>query len=88
MTVGAVDCDVESNRPLCSRYGVQGFPTIKIFGHQKQMNPYTKKAGKTPTDYTGARPPLTCSDRTCGCCNCTLGGQLLSLCDITILRAV
>ena len=28
--VGAVDCDQESNKPLCGQYGVQGFPTIKV----------------------------------------------------------
>ena len=55
MTVGAVDCDEEGNKPLCGRYGVQGFPTIKVFGPDKQMNPYTKKVGKTPSDYNGAR---------------------------------
>ena len=55
MTVGAVDCDEEGNKPLCGRYGVQGFPTIKIFGPDKQINPYTKKVGKTPADYNGVR---------------------------------
>lgn len=25
-----VDCDAEENRPLCGRYGVKGFPTIKV----------------------------------------------------------
>ena len=55
VTVGAVDCDEEGNKPLCGRYGVQGFPTIKVFGPDKQMNPYTKKVGKTRADYNGAR---------------------------------
>jgi protein disulfide-isomerase A6 len=42
----AVDCDDASNRALCSKYGVQGFPTVKIFS-----------AGKKgmPTDYHGER---------------------------------
>jgi protein disulfide-isomerase A6 len=42
----AVDCDNSANRELCSRYGVQGFPTIKIFGEGKKG---------APTDYQGAR---------------------------------
>lgn len=42
----AVDCDNASNKGLCGRFGVQGFPTVKIFS-----------AGKKgmPTDYQGAR---------------------------------
>ncbi|KAK9845433.1 hypothetical protein WJX81_006361 [Elliptochloris bilobata] len=62
VTVGAVDCDEEVNRPLCSRYGVKGFPTIKVFGPEKQMNPYTKKVGKTPTDYSGPRTAKALAD--------------------------
>ena len=27
----AVDCDDQSNRELCSKFQVQGFPTLKIF---------------------------------------------------------
>ena len=27
--VVAVDCDDAKNKPICSRYGVQGFPTLK-----------------------------------------------------------
>ncbi|GAA6062131.1 hypothetical protein JCM10212_003166 [Sporobolomyces blumeae] len=26
-----VDCDEDQNKPLCGEYGVQGFPTLKIF---------------------------------------------------------
>jgi len=43
--VGAVDCDQEMNKPLCGQYGVQGFPTIKVFGANKNK----------PTDYNGQR---------------------------------
>jgi len=43
--VGAVDCDQESNKPLCGQYGVQGFPTIKVFGANKNK----------PEDYKGGR---------------------------------
>lgn len=47
--VAAVDCDEESNKPFCGKFGVQGFPTLKIV-----------KPGKTPgkpivEDYNGAR---------------------------------
>ncbi|QPG73595.1 hypothetical protein FOA43_000907 [Brettanomyces nanus] len=28
---GAVDCNKESNKPLCAEYKVQGFPTVMIF---------------------------------------------------------
>ncbi len=37
--VGGVDCD--EHKSLCGQYGVQGFPTIKIFGENK----------KSPQDY-------------------------------------
>ena len=30
VTVAAVDCDEEANKKLCSKYGVKGFPTIKV----------------------------------------------------------
>jgi protein disulfide-isomerase A6 len=43
--VGAVDCDQESNKQLCGQYGVQGFPTIKVFGANKNK----------PEDYKGGR---------------------------------
>ena len=31
VNVAAVDCDDASNRPLCGEYGVNGFPTIKVW---------------------------------------------------------
>jgi protein disulfide-isomerase A6 len=40
---GAVDCTVHTS--TCSRYGVQGYPTIKVFGSDK----------KSPQDYNGGR---------------------------------
>ncbi|KAL0088345.1 hypothetical protein J3Q64DRAFT_1725209 [Phycomyces blakesleeanus] len=52
VTVAAVNCDEEANRPVCSQYGIQGFPTIKIF------RPERNKKGsivKKPTDYQGPR---------------------------------
>ena len=41
--VGAVNCDEE--KQLCGQYGVQGFPTIKVFGDDKRK----------PKDYQGQR---------------------------------
>lgn len=41
-----VDCENAASRALCAQYGVQGFPTLKLF-------PATKK--RLPRDYTGAR---------------------------------
>jgi len=42
--VAALDCDVASNKGLAGKYGIQGFPTIKIF------------TGKgSPSDYQGQR---------------------------------
>lgn len=41
--IGAVNAD--EHKSLGSRYGVKGFPTIKVFGADK----------KKPTDYQGAR---------------------------------
>jgi len=29
--VAAIDCDEDQNKPICSQYGIQGFPTIKTF---------------------------------------------------------
>ncbi|KAK3813720.1 MAG: hypothetical protein JOS17DRAFT_761398 [Linnemannia elongata] len=47
--MAAIDCDDDKNKPLCSQYGIQGFPTIKIF-------PANRKGGaKYPKDYQGER---------------------------------
>lgn len=55
--VGAVDCDADANKPLCGRYGIQGFPTIKLFPGASSV---PDKNGnfpnhKVPTDYQGPR---------------------------------
>lgn len=42
VTVAAVDAD--THKDLAQQYGIQGFPTIKVFG-----------IGKSPVDYQGAR---------------------------------
>ncbi|PWZ03472.1 thioredoxin-domain-containing protein [Testicularia cyperi] len=44
--LAAIDCDQEANKPLCGSYGIQGFPTLKLF-------PPTKK--RLPKDYQGPR---------------------------------
>lgn len=41
--LGAVNCDEEKS--LCGDYGIQGFPTLKWFGKNKQK----------PQDYQGGR---------------------------------
>lgn len=45
VSLGAVDCDDKSNGPLCQQYGIQGFPTIKVFD-----------AGKSKPTGTTASP--------------------------------
>ncbi|KAL7414129.1 thioredoxin-like protein [Mrakia frigida] len=42
----SVDCDEDANKPLCAKYDVKGFPTIKGF---------TRGAKIPPKDYTGER---------------------------------
>jgi protein disulfide-isomerase A6 len=42
----AVDCDDKSNSQLCGKYGVQGFPTVKIFGAGVKGMPQGKRASK------------------------------------------
>ncbi|KAJ1916409.1 hypothetical protein H4219_003811 [Mycoemilia scoparia] len=49
----AVDCDKQTNQPLCQKYQVQGFPTVKILLPNKgKSNP---GAEKEVIDYTGPR---------------------------------
>lgn len=47
--LGAVDCDAEQNKPLCGQYGIQGFPTIKVFPSQPAPNKKEKKPTGTDT---------------------------------------
>ena len=47
--VAAVNCDEESNKPLCGQMGVQGFPTLKI------VKPGSKPGRPTVEDYQGPR---------------------------------
>ncbi|KAJ2858815.1 hypothetical protein GGI22_003219 [Coemansia erecta] len=46
----AVDCDNDSNRGLCARFNVQGFPTIKVFSEKR-----TKRGNRKSVDYQGER---------------------------------
>jgi len=43
---GAIDVDAEENKSIGGKYGISGFPTIKIFGLNKKS---------APTDYQGGR---------------------------------
>jgi protein disulfide-isomerase A6 len=45
VTVAAIDCDEQQNKSIASKYGIKGFPTIKVF----------KGSSKAPQDYQGAR---------------------------------
>ncbi|KAG8527095.1 uncharacterized protein KY384_008524 [Bacidia gigantensis] len=47
--VVAVDCDKESNKPLCGSMGIQGFPTLKI------VKPSKKPGKPIVEDYQGPR---------------------------------
>jgi len=46
--MGAVNCDEESNKQLCGKFGIQGFPTIKIL-------PWNAKSAGQAVDYQGQR---------------------------------
>lgn len=53
----AVNCDEDANKPLCQRYKVQGFPTIKTFRPSPRPNDGDKKKKPKPEieDYMGER---------------------------------
>ena len=53
--IAAVNCDDEKNKPLAGYFGIQGFPTIKSFGHRMEQSPDGKGVIKKPQDYNGAR---------------------------------
>lgn len=44
--VVTVNCDLDSNKPLCAEYGIEGFPTLKVFKPQKINLWNTKVNGK------------------------------------------
>ena len=43
--VVTVNCDLELNKPLCTEYGIEGFPTLKVFKPQK-INLWNMKGDK------------------------------------------
>ncbi|KAH3675479.1 hypothetical protein WICPIJ_009352 [Wickerhamomyces pijperi] len=57
--IGAVNCDEERNKPLCSKYRVQGFPTLIAFRPPKYDVNKRRDAKKSPPHatetYQGAR---------------------------------
>ncbi|CAO0803515.1 unnamed protein product [Mucor circinelloides] len=55
VNVGAVDCDVETNKGLCAMYEIKGFPTIKLFSPELRKDKRTGQMTKVPTDYQGPR---------------------------------
>lgn len=60
-TIAAVDCDGSKNQALCSRYNIEGFPTLKLFGSDRQKNPYAAGYVKDAVPYNGPRTAkVTC----------------------------
>jgi hypothetical protein len=56
--VGAVNCDDRAkNGALCQRFGIQGFPTLKLIGPQSTKDPATGRLSKEVQDYNGAARP-------------------------------
>ncbi|KAJ1975047.1 hypothetical protein H4R34_004485 [Dimargaris verticillata] len=54
--VGAVDCDDQTNAPICSQYGVRGFPTLKLFpAKRKRGKENPDRLIKVPQTYEYAR---------------------------------
>ena len=47
--IASVNCDEAPNKPLCERFQIQGFPTLKI------VRPSKKSGQPTVEDYQGAR---------------------------------
>ncbi|KAA8912857.1 hypothetical protein FN846DRAFT_886957 [Sphaerosporella brunnea] len=54
--VAAIDCDNEKNKRTCGEYGVQGFPTLKLFV------PSGKTGKPIVEDYTGPRTVKAITD--------------------------
>lgn len=55
VTVGAVDCDVEANKPLCGKYGIKGFPTVMVFRPAKFSAGNQKQGVHVNEPYNGQR---------------------------------
>jgi len=58
--VAAVNCDDEKD--LAGHFGIQGFPTIKLFPSELTPSPDGKGFVKTPQDYQGARSAAAIAD--------------------------
>jgi len=58
-TVGvfAVDASDDENRELAQRYGVQGFPTIKVFVGKKVLDYSGQRTGKAMADFALGKLP-------------------------------
>lgn len=54
----AINCDEELNKPICSKYGIQGFPTLKLFPSSVVL----KGGKKQPIDYNGERSKKAIKD--------------------------
>lgn len=46
--IGDVDCTTDAGKPLCSKFGVKGYPTIKTFGSNPMGEDY--KGGRKYDD--------------------------------------
>lgn len=46
VTLGAVNCDEDTNRGLCAQYEIKGFPTIKVFQPEKKRDKRTGQLAK------------------------------------------
>lgn len=51
VNVSAINCDEDANKSICGKYGIQGFPTLKIMRPVKKNGKRTFKA----IDYNGQR---------------------------------
>lgn len=55
INVAAVNCDEDKNKPLCSKYRVQGFPTLMVFRPPKFQRHSRSSAKHIPETYNGQR---------------------------------
>lgn len=55
VSIAAVNCDKEYNKPLCAKYQIQGFPTIMVFRPAKYTGKPTKKGNHASEVYNGER---------------------------------
>lgn len=55
VNVASVNCDENSNKPLCSQHRIQGFPTVIVFRPPKWSPGKTKLSRHVPEIYNGER---------------------------------